>query len=606
MKPLDLALEAPWRVRFRAPKINFAVLAAANPARGLVSTNRDGINQLYAWEAASGDLRQLTFLPTGKPMGAISADGKWVYYHQDNGGNEIGHYVRVPFEGGEPQDITPDMPPYASFWFTQSRNGQVSGFLVAGAAGFEFYLIEDDSPPRLLTRFSQLSFGPALSDNGAIAVIETGERTGTLDRSLVAFDVASGQPIAELWDGEGFTHSFGSFCPLPGDTRLLATSTRTGFDRPLIWNPRTNERFDLPLEGVPGDVTAWDWSPDGQQILLCQVHQAEYRLYRYDLATQKATPLSHPSGVIGNGFSDSYGGYFAPDGDLYVTWSDSVQPARLVALDSTSGELKQTVLAAGQVPAGRKWRSVSFASAEGITIQGWLGTPEGNGPFPTILETHGGPTAVMAEYFTPSAQCWLDHGFAYLTINYRGSTTFGKDFEKAIWGKLGSVEIEDMAAARDWLVKEGVAQADSILITGWSYGGYLTLQGLGKRPDLWAGGMAGIAIADWALMYEDQAETLRGYQRALFGGSPQEKPEAHRDSSPITYAAAVRAPVLVIQGSNDTRCPPRQMRAYEDVMRQQGKDIQIEWFEAGHGSNAVDQQIEHMELLLRFAYRVLG
>jgi len=118
--------------------------------------------------------------------------------------------------------------------------------------------------------------------------------------------------------------------------------------------------------------------------------------------------------------------------------------------------------------------------------------------------------------------------------------------------------------------------------------------------------MAGIAIADWATMYEDQADTLRGYQRALFGGTPQEKPEAHRDSSPITYAGAVRAPVLVIQGSNDTRCPPRQMRLYEDVMRQQGKDIQIHWFEAGHGSNAVDQQIEHMEILLRFAYRVLG
>jgi dipeptidyl aminopeptidase/acylaminoacyl peptidase len=606
MKPLNLTPDAPWRARFHAATINFAVLAQSNPARGLVSTNRDGIHQLYAWEVATGELRQLTHVATGKPRGYISVDGQWIYYHADEAGNEIGHYVRVPFEGGQPQDITPDMPPYSSFLLSQAASGRVIGFMAAVDGGFGIYTLADGAAPRLLARFSQLCYGPCLSQNGEIAVVETGERTGTLDRSLVAYEVASGQPIAELWDGDGCTHSFGPFSPLPGDTRLLATSTRTGFDRPLIWNPRTGERVDLPLDGIPGDVTAWDWSPDGERILLCQIHQAQFQLYLYTVATGQVTRLNHPAGVIGNGFSDSYGGYFTPQGELYVTWSDSVQPARLVALDGLTGELQRTVLAAGEVPAGRKWRSVSFPSTDGVTIQGWLGTPEGDGPFPTILETHGGPTAVMNEYFTPSAQAWIDHGFAYFTINYRGSTTFGKDFEKAIWGRLGSVEIDDMAAARDWLVNAVVAQADSILITGWSYGGYLTLQGLGKRPELWAGGMAGIAIADWATMYEDQADMLRGYQRALFGGTPQEKPEAHRESSPITYAGAVRAPVLVIQGSNDTRCPPRQMRLYEDVMRQHGKDIQIHWFEAGHGSNAVDQQIEHMEILLRFAYRVLG
>jgi dienelactone hydrolase len=606
MKPLNLNPDAPWRDRFRAAKINFAVLAPSNPQRGLVSSNRDGVNQLYAWEVAAGDLRQLTHIPTGKPIGSLSADGKWVYYLQDEGGNEIGHYVRVPFEGGEPQDITPDLPPYASFWFGHSHSGRVMGFLAAGPNGLEIYTMTEGAAPRLLTRFTQLSFGPQLSYDGELAVISTGERTGTLDHSLMVFDTASGEQIAELWDGAGCTHSFGSFSPVPGDLRLLATTSQSGFDRPLIWNPKTGERHDLALGEIPGDVIAWDWSPDGERVLFCQIHAAQFQLYTLTLATGQITRLNHPPGVVGNGFSDSYGGYFALDGDIYITWSDSVHPARLIALDAATGEQKRTVLAAGVVPAGRKWRSISFPSANGVSIQGWLGTPEGDGPFPTILETHGGPSAAMHEYFTPSAQCWLDHGFAYLTINYRGSTTFGKDFEKAIWGRLGSVEVEDMAAAREWLVQEGIAQADSILITGWSYGGYLTLQALGKRPDLWAGGMAGIAIADWSLMYEDQAETLRGYQRALFEGTPEEKPDAHQESSPITYAAEVRAPVLVIQGSNDTRCPPRQMRAYEEVMRGAGKDIQIHWFEAGHGSNAVDQQIEHMELLLRFAYRVLG
>jgi dipeptidyl aminopeptidase/acylaminoacyl peptidase len=145
-----------------------------------------------------------------------------------------------------------------------------------------------------------------------------------------------------------------------------------------------------------------------------------------------------------------------------------------------------------------------------------------------------------------------------------------------------------------------------VLLTGGSYGGYLTLLGMGKRPDLWAGGVAEVAIADWRLMYEDQAETLRGYQRSLFGGTPDEKPDAHRASSPITYVQNYRVPVLVIQGENDSRCPSRQMRAFESQMQAAGKPIQIHWFDAGHGSLSIDESIKHQELALRYAYQVLG
>jgi dipeptidyl aminopeptidase/acylaminoacyl peptidase len=107
-------------------------------------------------------------------------------------------------------------------------------------------------------------------------------------------------------------------------------------------------------------------------------------------------------------------------------------------------------------------------------------------------------------------------------------------------------------------------------------------------------------------MYEDQAETLRRYQVALFGGTPEERPEQHARSSPITYADRVRAPVLVIQGSNDTRCPSRQMHAYEEKLRELGKEIELVWFDAGHGSFAIEQNIEHQEQMLQFAYRVLA
>lgn len=258
------------------------------------------------------------------------------------------------------------------------------------------------------------------------------------------------------------------------------------------------------------------------------------------------------------------------------------------------------------LPAGRPWKSINFRSSDGQVIQGWLGLPDGEGPFPVILETHGGPEVAASLMFSPESQVWLDHGWAYLTINYRGSTTFGREFQKKIWGDLGHWEVEDIVAARAWLVQEGIARPDRIFLTGWSYGGYLTLQTLGKYPDLWAGGMAGIAIADWVALYEDQADTLKAYTVAMFGGTPQEKPAQYAASSPITYAEQVRAPVLILQGHNDSRCPARQIEMYHERLKARGKVIEVHWFDAGHVGAQGEQAIDHFERMLRFAYGVVG
>jgi len=350
-------------------------------------------------------------------------------------------------------------------------------------------------------------------------------------------------------------------------------------------------------------VTPWQWSKDAKHVLLSQLHQARRQLYLYNLESDTVSKLQHPDGVVGGYFDH---GLFSDDGRILITWQDPSHPPRLIALDGRTGRELGTVLAAGDVPAGRRWKSITFTSENDDPIHGWLAVPEGDGPFPTIFHTHGGPTAVMSAYFSPESQAWLDHGFAFFSINYHGSVTFGKEFEKSILGRLGELEVQDMAAGYQWLVENGIAQADAIFLSGSSYGGYLTLQAIGKRPELWAGGMAGVAIADWTVLYEDESESLRGYQRVLFAGTPQEQPEAHKKSSPVTYAEQIQAPILVIQGSNDTRCPARQMQNYEARLKSLGKQIDVHWFEAGHGSRAQEQQLEHQERKLQFAYRLLG
>ena len=602
-------VEAPWKQRFRVERILWSALAEERPDRGFAVSNRSGRYQLYAWEVPTGELRQLTDRPEGVLFGFLDSHGRHVYYLDDTDGDEIGHLVRVPFGGGEPEDTSPNLPPYSTFGGGTSATGNQLAFSRADPEGFTLTAIDlgpdgEMSEPRVLFRSERVMSPPFLSPQGDLAVVASAERSTMQHYTLLAFDTRTGERVGELWDGEGTSVEGGPFARRAttenGDAQLAGTTNRSGFTRPLIWRPRSGERRDLRLDELDGDVAPLDWSPDGDRLLLLQTSRAQRRLWIYDVAGDALHELAHPPGYFGST-------YFGPDGEIFATWEDAAHPTRVIALDPNTGALRRTVLAAGETAPGRPLRAVTFASTDGQEIQGWLGVPEGEGPFPTILYTHGGPESVQTEEFSPEAQAWLDHGFAWLSINYRGSTTFGRAFQQQIWGNLGHWELEDMVAARDWLVREGIAHPDKIFLSGWSYGGYLTLLALGRRPELWAGGMAGVAIADWAMLYEDSSETLKGYCSVMFGGTPAEKPEQYAASSPIADVERVRAPLLIIQGRNDTRTPARPVEVYAERLRSLGKAVEVEWFETGHvgGFADIDLGIAHQERMLRFAQTVL-
>ena len=601
-----------WKERLRAPRLLWAQIAAHAPDRGIATSTQSGVPQIYAWDVPTGALRPLTDKPGGVTFGLLSPDGRFVYFMDDAKGNETGHYVRVPFEGGPREDMTPGMPDYGASTtpFPQpavafSPSGNAITFRT-NDGGFHLCRvgIASDgalSPPQIFYSTPSLFRTPLLSEDGEIAVAAASERTGKQQYELLAFD-KDGTRIGALYDGPDSSIEPIAFSPAPGDARVLASSDRTGDKRPLLWDARTGERRDLHLPDVAGEVVPLNWSPDGRRVLLCQFSRAVQRLYVYDLQADKTTRMDHPDG--GFTFYGSLGVSFAPDGrEVLAAWQDARHNARLVALDADTGALTRTVLATGDAPPGRPVRSVQFPSSDGQLVQGWLCVPEGAGPFPTVLEVHGGPHAVVTETFGMGS-VWAENGFAWLSVNFRGSTTFGRDFLGKIWGDAGHWELEDMVAARSFLVESDVADPDKVLVTGGSYGGYLTLLALGKRPDLWAGGMGLIAIADQALTWEDSSGFLQGVTTASFGGTPAEKPDLYRRASPITYAEDVRAPLLVIQGRHDSRCPPRQMEVYEAKMQALGKDIEVVWFDSGHGTGEAEELVAWYDRMLHFARRV--
>ncbi|MBA2570395.1 MAG: S9 family peptidase [Chloroflexi bacterium] len=444
-----------------------------------------------------------------------------------------------------------------------------------------------------------------IDQGGDRLLILSSERTGRARYAAMVLDARTGERMAELWDGEEASIGRPIFSPRPGDPRIAAVSDRSGERHPLLWDPTTGEREDLPVGDDGGEVLLWDWSMDGRELLLCRIHDAEQRIEVFDLVEHRLRVIDHDPGTYG--FYAEVGTWFGPDGAIVAQWQDAAHPMTVRSLDRVTGRANADLLPPSEVPPSRPWRSVRFPTDDGSPIQAWLAVPDGAGPFPAVIETHGGPESVTMQSFQPRAQSWLDRGFCFLSINYRGSTTFGRAFKESIWGHPGDLEVADIVAGREWLVAQGIARPDQVFLTGWSYGGFLTLQALGTVPGLWAGGMAGVAVADWVTEYEDENDVLRAYDRALFGGTPDEMPDAYVKASPITYAEHVDAPVLIIQGRNDTRCPARQVEDYEARLRSLGKPIEVIWFDAGHAAGAdIERAIEHQDAILRFARDVLA
>ena len=188
--------------------------------------------------------------------------------------------------------------------------------------------------------------------------------------------------------------------------------------------------------------------------------------------------------------------------------------------------------------------------------------PRASRPHPTIFLIHGGPEAHDRDTFSPPVQAWVDHGLAVVQVNYRGSTGYGRAWRDALTGNPGLTELEDIAAVWQRVVDDGIADPEQIVLHGNSWGGYLTLLGLGLQPKLWALGVAGVPVADYVAAYEDEMDPLKAYDRALFGATPEEDPQRYIDRSPLTFADNVSARVMILAGENDPRCPIRQIDNY--------------------------------------------
>ncbi|MFD9234236.1 S9 family peptidase [[Kitasatospora] papulosa] len=585
-----------WEQRFRAARVSLPDWAEDAPDRALFVSNATGTYELYAWDRATGKQRQVTDRPNGTTDGVLTPDGRTVWWFADTDGDEFGVWMRQPFEGGPDEPATPGLEPSYPAGLAIGRDGKAVVGRSTDEDGTTVHLVAPGADPVVIYRHRESAGVGDLSHDGTLIALEHTEH-GDAMHSALRVVRPDGSTVAELDDTEGGTKELGlavlGFAPVAGDTRLLVGHQRRGRWEPMIWDPVAGTQTDLPVD-LPGDMGA-EWYPDGSALLIEHSFEARSELWRYEPGATAPVRVETPSGTVS-------GATARPDGTVEYLWSSAAQPP---AVRSTGGSVvldPPGAKAPASVPVRDAW-----VDGPGGRIHALVQTPAtGDGPFPTVFEIHGGPTWHDSDAFASGPAAWVDHGFAVVRVNYRGSTGYGRAWTDALKHRVGLIELEDIAAVREWAVKSGLADPERLVLAGGSWGGYLTLLGLGTQPDAWALGLAAVPVADYVTAYHDEMEALKAMDRTLLGGTPEEVPERFEASSPLTYVDAVRAPVYISAGVNDPRCPIRQVENYVDRLAARDAVHEVYRYDAGHGSLVVEERIKQVRLELDFALRHLG
>lgn len=231
-----------------------------------------------------------------------------------------------------------------------------------------------------------------------------------------------------------------------------------------------------------------------------------------------------------------------------------------------------------------------FKARDGRQIPVYVTRPAGapKGPLPAVVLVHGGPYVRGSSWeWEADAQFLASRGYMVIQPEYRGSTGFGAAHFQAGWKEWGRAMQDDLADAAQWAVQQGWADAKRIAIAGASYGGYATLMGMVRQPDIFRCGVAWAGVTDIGLMFTSARSDASGealqYSMRTLVGDPDTEAERLRDVSPIAQAARITRPLLIAHGAEDRRVPLEHFDKLRSALRHNGQVEYVVYPEKGHG-----------------------
>jgi dipeptidyl aminopeptidase/acylaminoacyl peptidase len=344
------------------------------------------------------------------------------------------------------------------------------------------------------------------------------------------------------------------------------------------------------------EASSGDFSPDGKLATWTLNADGITTTYLYDIATGKSETVAMPTGLT---FPAGTPIPFSPDGkSLLLSHQSSQRPSDFWVYDLDSRKPRQLTYSAvaGLNPADLPpAQLVHYRSFDGKMISALVRVPfnlKRDGSNPGVVMPHGGPTGQTVDNFNAFSAALSSRGYVCILPNVRGSTGYGMDFQKANYQDLGGGDLKDEVYARQFLIDTGYVDPKKVGIMGGSYGGFMTLMAIGKTPDLWAAGVELFGIINWYTMLQHEDPFLQQYERALMG-DPEKDRAVYEAASPIKYIRNEKAPLLVLQGTNDIRVPKEEAEQVVEILKKEGRTVDAHYYEAeGHGFSKRENQID--------------
>jgi dipeptidyl aminopeptidase/acylaminoacyl peptidase len=508
----------------------------------------------------------------------LSPDGTRVAYAEGD------HVWLVPTAGGPPRRLVAGASPV---WIDDARlviaveRDDTTRLAVVDA--------DDAWPRRLAVEHADLD---AHGDEGEAAV--SPDRTqvaytftprGDLNRSEIRVAAIDGGAVRALTGTPRMHDATPAWSP-DGAT-IAYVSERSGFTELHLAGAE-----DRQLTSAGADHSEHAWHPDGTRLLAVRCRRNRFELVVVDARSGEG------EAVAGGGTWSCP--HWTPDGAIVGAYSDHATPPELRRADGSPlhAPAPLSVRRAPHAPL----EDVTYTSFDGLEIPAFLLRPrDANVPVPAIVYPHGGPTDAYIDDWDGHAQYFVDKGYAWLAVNFRGSTGYGRDFERANRGVWGVDDTKDCLAAADHLRTLDWIDGERLAIFGGSYGSYMALLAVTDDPEhrfrcaITKYGDCDI-VTSWAQGDRDGVQDL---ERMM--GSPATAREAYRAGSPYHRLENVRVPLLVAHGERDARVSPKQSEQLVARLRRLGKTFEyVTYPTEAHGLLRAGPQLDFYRRMERF------
>ena len=561
-------------------------------------SNMSGRNNLWMVPAEGGWPTQLTVSDQRQTWPAWSPDGKWIAYQSDYDGDEQWDIFLVSPKTGKVVNLT-NTREIAEMNPTWSPDGRYLAYEVKPKTSAAF---EIDIYDTLMREVKHLTTGTPqdkrnvnlIWSKDAKSIVYSQEQAKGTDSNILIADVATAQSTL-LTPHDGEQLYFANDLSPDGKHVLFTSNAANGYDNIGSLDVATKKISWLTKD--KWEIRGGEFSPDGKNITFSANVDGNEDIFLHDIATGKSLALPIPKGV-----NEPTGGHsaFTHDGSrLLYMHNGPTAPGDLWVYTLATGKSHQVThsLVAGVCSEDMvEPFLVHYPSRDGRwTISAFLYVPYNmarNGQNAAIVYIHGGPTSQSMNSFNRFVQYAANQGYMVLAPNYRGSTGYGKEFQQANLFDMGGGDLQDVLAGVDWIKQTGHLDPKKIAVMGGSYGGYLSMMSVTKAPDVWAAGVPIVPFVNWFTEIENEDPVLQQSDLATMGDVVKNKAR-YEDRSPINFIDQIKAPLLLLAGGHDPRCPKSETQQVVDAIRKRGGTVEYKIYDnEGHGFARVENQID--------------